>query len=252
VRLKDQASDDFKIDRLIHAAGWHSLLGILTLSALVRFEFDADLVAVGWAALALILVALAWKSGTRLFLHQGLLLAFGVLFRAILHNLYERTYFPAPTGHGRVVTVAAIALLLGLALPFAFSLRRLKVDRNSEQPWYRQLLAALDQRPEQVFFFIPFALLTAMLAVEVRIGMVTLAWGLEAVSVFLFALFVKERSFRLAGLGLLLACVTKIIVRDVWGLAPRDRYLTFIVLGTALLVVSYLYTRYREVLRQYL
>jgi uncharacterized membrane protein len=252
LRLKDQTADHFALERRIHSAAWHSLLGILTLSVLVRFEFDADLVAVGWAALALIWVALAWKSGTRLFLHQGLLLAFGVLFRATLHNLYERSYFPAPFGHGRVVTVGATVALLGLALPFALSLRRLNANRTASGKWYRRFLEALDERPEQVFFFIPFALLTAMLAVEVRIGMVTLAWGLEAVAVFLLALAVKERSFRLSGLGLLLVCVGKIILRDVWGLPPRDRYLTFIVLGTALLLVSYLYTRYRDILRQYL
>jgi len=117
---------------------------------------------------------------------------------------------------------------------------------------FRQVLATLDRRPEQVLFFIPFALLTAMLAIEVRIGLVTLAWGVEAVAVFLIALRTKERSYRLTGLALLLACVAKVVLRDVWGLAPRDRYLTFIVLGAALLTVSYLYTRYREVLRQYL
>jgi hypothetical protein len=251
-RLRDRAADDFAVERRIHAPEWHCFLGMLTLAALMRFELDADLVVVGWAGLALLLVALAWKGGTRLFLHQGLLLAFGVLVRTILHNLYERSYFPAPFGHGPVLTVGVTCALLGLALPFAFSLRSLQVDQTSSAEWYRRFLAGLDQRPEQVFFFIPFVLLTAMLAVEVRIGMVTLVWGVEAVAVFLLALRVKERSYRLAGLGLLLVCVGKIIVLDVWGLTPRDRYLTFIVLGAALLAVSYLYTRYRDVLRQYL
>ncbi|MGO9345194.1 MAG: DUF2339 domain-containing protein [Terriglobales bacterium] len=54
------------------------------------------------------------------------------------------------------------------------------------------------------------------------------------------------------GLGLLLLCVGKILSVDVWRLDPRDRYLTFIVLGAALLLVSFLYTRNREALRQYL
>jgi len=81
---------------------------------------------------------------------------------------------------------------------------------------------------------------------------VTLSWGVEGVAVFLLALWLSERSFRLSGLGLLLLCVGKIIVVDVWRLNPRDRYLTFIVLGIALLLVSYLYTRNRETLRQYL
>jgi hypothetical protein len=44
----------------------------------------------------------------------------------------------------------------------------------------------------------------------------------------------------------------KILLRDVWRLNPSDRYLTLIVLGAVLLLVSYLYTRYREAIRQYL
>jgi len=111
---------------------------------------------------------------------------------------------------------------------------------------------ALGRRPDQVFFFIPFFLLTVLLALEVPKGMVTVAWGMEAVAVFLFALMVGQRSYRLSGLGLLLVCVGKIVVLDVWGLLPRDRYLTFIVLGAALLGVSFLYTRFRETIRQYL
>jgi uncharacterized membrane protein len=113
-------------------------------------------------------------------------------------------------------------------------------------------VAALDHHPEQIFFFIPIFLLTVLLALEMRSGMVTVSWGVEAVAVFVFALWVGQRSFRLTGLGLLLLCVGKIIVVDIWGLTPRDRYLTFIVLGGLLLFVSYLYSRYREALRQYL
>jgi uncharacterized membrane protein len=108
------------------------------------------------------------------------------------------------------------------------------------------------RRPEQLLFFIAIGLLTVLLAVEMRHGMVTLAWGSEGVAVFVLALWLAERSFRLTGLGLLLLCVGKILIVDVWQLDPRDRYLTFIVLGAALLLVSFLYTRNREALRQYL
>ena len=113
-------------------------------------------------------------------------------------------------------------------------------------------LEAVARRPEQALFFLAVGLLSALLAIEMRHGMVTLAWGVEGVAIFLMALWLGERSFRLTGLGLLLLCVAKILLVDVWRLNPRDRYLTFIVLGGALLLVSYLYTRNREALRQYL
>ena len=146
------------------------------------------------------------------------------------------------------VTVA----LLFAALPFAFKLRRSPEDDPAGRGLWGRLFNAFERRPEQVFFFIPFFLLTVLLALEVPKGMVTVAWGVEAVAIFLLALAVGQRSYRLSGLGLLLLCVGKIVVLDVWGLHPRDRYLTFIVLGAALLGVSFLYTRYREAIRQYL
>jgi len=114
------------------------------------------------------------------------------------------------------------------------------------------LRLVFDRHPEQVFFFIPLVLLTALLALETRRGMVTVSWGIEAVGVFLFALWIGQRSYRLSGLALLLLSVGKILAVDVWRLNPRDRYITFISLGCSLLLVSFLYSRHREAIRQYL
>ena len=106
--------------------------------------------------------------------------------------------------------------------------------------------------PEQIVFFVSLLMATTLLAIEMRHGLITVSWGIEGVVVFLFALLVGERSFRLSGLGLLLLCVGKIVIVDVWGLHPRDRYLTFIIMGCALLLVSFLYTRHRDTVKQYL
>lgn len=225
-------------------------LGTVSFASLIRFELEPDWVAAAWAAMAFALLAIAWRSGHRVFLGQGLLVATGVLFRAVLHNLYERSYFPAPVWESRWITVSATVALLLASLPVAFRLRR-KVEEGDRNGILR-LLHGLASRPEQLFFFIAVGLLTALLGIEMRHGMVTLSWGLEGLAVFLLALLVSERSFRLTGLGLLLLCVGKILVDDVWKLNPRDRYLTFIVLGGALLLVSFLYTRNRETLRRYL
>ena len=48
--------------------------------------------------------------------------------------------------------------------------------------------------------------------------MVTLVVGRGGRGGFLLALWLGERSFRLTGLGLLLLCVGKILVDDVWRL----------------------------------
>jgi hypothetical protein len=145
----------------------------------------------------------------------------------------------------------AVAFLFAV-LPLAFRLKRPPEEQSPDRGLLARVFAAFGRRPDQVFFFIPFFLLTVLLALEMRKGMVTVAWGMEAVGIFLLALWLGQRSYRLTALGLLLLCVGKIVVLDVWGLHPRDRYLTFIVLGTALLGVSFLYTRFRETIKQYL
>ncbi|MGA7288297.1 MAG: DUF2339 domain-containing protein, partial [Terriglobales bacterium] len=128
---------------------------------------------------------------------------------------------------------------------------RLRDRAKTEAPTNRWV-GALVRQPEQFMFFAPVLLLTLMLALKMRAGMVTVAWGIEGVLIVLLALAVNERSFRLTGMVLLLVCVGKIMLRDAWGLAPRDRYITFIILGAALLLVSFLYSKYRDAIRQLL
>jgi hypothetical protein len=239
------------VDRRWKATEIVCFLGTFTLAGWARFELNADWVVAAWAAMVWALVAIAWRYGKRIFLHQGLLLALAVLLRATLHNFYQRSYFPAPVGQSRGLTVGVTVALLFAALPFALRLQRSPEHDSVERGRWARAFRALDRHPEQVFFFLPFFLLTVLLALEVPKGLVTVAWGVEAVAVFLLALAVGQRSYRLSGLGLLLLCVGKIVVLDVRNLQPRDRYLTFILLGMALLGVSFLYTRYREAIRQY-
>jgi uncharacterized membrane protein len=249
-RSNDTKATLNKSEQRFHAADLCCWLGTITLAMLMRFEMEADWVAAAWAALALGLMLIAWRSERRVFLYQALLVAAGVLFRTVLHNFYERSYFPASGWESRWITAGTAIGLLFVALPFAFQLRK-KNEPGTETGLVRLLQSAV-RRPEQIFFFAAVGLLTALLALEMRHGMVTLSWGVEGLAVFILALWLGERSFRLTGLGLLLLCVGKILLVDVWGLDPRDRYLTFIVLGAALLLVSFLYTRNREALRQYL
>jgi uncharacterized membrane protein len=249
-RLHEDREGLVESERRFRAADICCWLGTITFAALVRFELEADWVASAWAALAFGLLATAWNSERRVFLYQGLMVAVGVLFRTVLHNFYERSYFPAPGWESRWITVGTSVALLLASLLFAFQLR--KKNEESAETGLVRLLQGIVRRPEQLLFFIAVGLLTVLLAKEMRHGMVTLSWGLEGVAVFVLALWLGERSFRLTGLGLLLLCVGKILLVDVWRLDPQDRYLTFIVLGAALLLVSFLYTRNREALRQYL
>jgi hypothetical protein len=218
---------------------------------LLYFQVPGPWIATAWAVLVFALFAVTVLFDREVFLHQALLLAIATFFRGVMHNLYGASYFTEGNWTGRYLELGSAVLVMLAALPFAFQLRG-RYKPESERGRLRKIMARLAGRPEQVMFFVPVLLLTMMLALKMRAGMVTVAWGIEGVLVMVLALVAKERSFRLSGLFLLLLCVGKILVIDAWQLAPRDRYLTFIVLGLALLGVSFLYSKYREAIRQFL
>ena len=226
-------------------------LGTATLVALFYFQCAIEWVVVPWAALVVVLFGMALLLNRQVFLYQGIVLTLLVFVRALAHNLFGSGYFVERDWQGRYFVLGtAIALLLA-SLVFAFPLReRFRTSPAAEG--ILKILTFFARRPEQLQFFAAIILLTLMLALNMRLGLVTVAWGVEGVLIMLFALAVKERSFRLTGLALLLLCVGKVVAMDVWGLQPRDRYITFIIVGAALLFVSYLYSRYRDAIRQLL
>jgi uncharacterized membrane protein len=250
-RLQDEGHDFLTEDRQVLAGPVMGYLGTTTCATVLYYCLDAGWVAAGWAGLALVLIAVAWTARQDVFLHHSLLLAGSVLFRTTFFDLMESNTAGSPWYLNRSGHVIAAAALLFAAQAFAFPLRSRFAAENGTrrvtEPW-----TLIFQRPEQFFFFIPLALITMLIAKDVSQGRVTMAWGIEAVAVFLFALIVGERSFRLTGLGLLLLCVGKILVLDVWRQDKSDRFVTFIILGIALLLVSFLYTRYSEAIKRYL
>jgi uncharacterized membrane protein len=255
---EDEQSDSISAtERKLKAAEIFAWLGTTTIVLMLRFEPPLDWVATAWAAAAFVLMALAWRTEKRVFAHQAMLLSLGVLFRGVLHNLYERSYFTAPTWErfpwmnwNRVSVVLAVALLFA-GLIFAFKLRR-QGPEDGKRNWLVRTVRFLEARPEQVLFFVPLVLLTAFLAVELRSGMVTVAWTLEAVVIFIFAMRIGERSYRLSAMGLFLLCVGKVATVDIRHMVLRDKAITFMLLGAMLLTVSILYNKYREKVRQYL
>jgi hypothetical protein len=251
-RTPEQSDAAFDLDRRLRVGEIHCFFGTITFAALMRAELDAQWVVAGWAAMIVLLLALARQWRLKIFLVQSVLLGAAVLGRGVLYNFLEHSYFASGIWSSRPAAVGVTVGLLFISLVFAFPLRSRTEDLEGGAGEIQRAVTAFIRRPEQFFFFLAVLLLTVLLTLDLRSGMVTLAWGGEAVGIFLLALAVGERSFRLTGLGLLLLCVGKIVLVDVWELHGTDRYLTLIGLGMALLLVSALYTRYREAIHRYL
>jgi hypothetical protein len=231
-------------------------------SALVTGLFYLELperwLAAGWAGFALLLAAFALvRDGARI-RRKALLLALLAAGRGIVVNLgsagnwlYLNGTSAAGAGvnwgpdWGRSAFFVAVGLL-AVAVPVGFVLRRRELAGGGGA------FGAVLRRPEQVFFFAVLAMLAVWVPVDFHQGTLTMAWSGLGVAVFLMALAVGERSFRLSGLGLLLLGVAKLLAVDVWGLPSVQRYLLLIGVGVALLLVSFLYSRFGNRLKEYL
>lgn len=230
-----------RFERLAGAATAWFALG--TVAALLYFSLRPAWVAIGGAGLVVVALLLARLLGRPLFRAQAMALIVVTAGRALAFNVLSAVPLSAGFTEGRIFTVAAVCAVLFAALPMAYALRKQPLAEASRQPaWFRALLA----HPEQVLFFAALAVLFGFVPMQLRAGMITIGWSVLGLLTFVFALAVGERSFRLCGLGLLLLGVGKILAVDVWHASPIDRYITLIVMGAALLLVSFLYSRYRE------
>ena len=211
--------------------------------ALLYYELAPEWIIAGWALVVVALMVATLILDKEVFLEQTALLTVGIVVRGLAHNVFDSSYFISGGWCGKFSVLSLTSALLFAALPIAFRIR----SRYQERPrgsFLAHYLAA--RRPDQILFFAPLLLIVVTIAVKLDPGMVTLAWGIVGLLVILFGLFASQRSYRLTGLTLLVLCIGKIVFRDAWHLDERSRYITFIVLGTALILVSALYSKYRD------
>lgn len=244
-----------RIDRIAGIVfAWCSVIAAATL---LYFELQPAWVVLAWTVLAIALLALATSLKRPIFVAQSLVVLAAVAVRAIGWHLFSPAPLATTLTTSRVFTIGLTSALLLLALPLAFHLRshftQSRLTHETSSPLqalstFAGPITALLHHPEQPFYFVPLTLLTLLLYVHFSGGRITIAWVVLGLCAFLFALTVKERTYRLSGLGLLLLAVAKVLAWDVWHASPTDRYLTLIIMGASLLLVSFLYSRYKETL----
>jgi hypothetical protein len=243
------------------AGSLFSWCGLIAAGTLIYFEIQPGWIILAWTALAFVLLALSSALKRTIFIAQSLVVVLFVVARGVAYHLFYPTPLATTFTTSRVFTIGLTSAMLLAALPLAFYLRRYftslqaptdlssRPERSAaERPASipPSTLNLILHHPEQPYFFAPLLHLTLLLYVHLSGGRITIGWVALGVVTFLFALAVGERSYRLSGLGLLMLGVAKVLAWDVWHVPPTDRYLTLIVMGASLLLVSFLYSRFRE------
>jgi uncharacterized membrane protein len=80
----------------------------------------------------------------------------------------------------------------------------------------------------------------------------TASWSALAFAFIGSGVFLRERTYRWTGLGILGAALGRIVLFDVWELETFYRVLSFMALGIVLVVLGFIYNKYQEKLREWL
>jgi len=208
--------------------------GAILIVFLVRFELGTTMAVVGWAIFGFVLLWFGHRLDKPDLLWQSYALAIWTFLRSWTTNFYiPESLMGMPA---RVLTGAIV-----IATFYASELLSPR-DRN----------AAFHVRARTFFSVLATVLLSALLYYEVSGSLLTVAWGVEGIALLLAGFPLRERSLRLAGLALFFFCIGKLFIYDLSKLETGYRILSFGVLGLLLVGASWVYTRFREQLKQLL
>lgn len=82
---------------------------------------------------------------------------------------------------------------------------------------------------------------------QYKLGL-SVVWGVFALGLIVYGIWKKQRYVRLAAMVLLIVTLLKLFIYDLAGAGTIIKTVSFISLGVILLLISYLYNRYKEVL----
>jgi hypothetical protein len=241
--------------------------GTTALLAMLRFELITEWVAVAWAVVIVALYFAGRKLQLPMLNHQAFAVTLLVGVRCAFDNFYQTG--PLWITNTRTVTVTLAAAMMYALLTLALIEKRKAAKDGAQKAmpqlaeskwrvirWVQKGFRWMDANPQQLYFFVPTVLLTVLLSLEMSQNYrsyLTASWGLEAFLIFVVALKLGERTFRWFSLGLLLLCVGRVVAVDIPGIEnPLGRIVSLMGLGAALLLVSFLYARNKELFRKYL
>jgi hypothetical protein len=224
----------------------YSYAAAVLLVILARFELTRSLTVLAWAALGFILLTLGIFLRDRDLRIQSSLIAILTVWRSWSTNFFLiGSLYGIPERLATTVPVIALLFISQLLCLY----RRELFHKPAEA---QRGLARLDAHVQGIFSILGGFLLATLLFFEVRGNLLTVAWTIEGLGLMAAGFLLRERTLRLSGLGLFAVCLFKVFVIDLRGLETIYRIFSFIVLGIILLLVSFAYTKYKDLIKRYI
>ncbi|MFH0926468.1 MAG: DUF2339 domain-containing protein [bacterium] len=222
-----------------------SWLLAIVLVSWFRFEFLIVWRPIGWSLLMTGLLILGIIFSVRSFRFQSY-----VLMPIIAIRLFANSWqITASTFSGGIRFTADFLTILFFVISYIIC--KFKKEFLSQQDSIN-FNNIIETHIASVIAIIISLIIALLLYLETEGNFLTAFWAVEGFILLVVGMLVKERIFRWSGLLLFIVCIVKAFLVDMRGLEPVYRIVSFIGLGLVLLVVSYLYSRYKDKLTEIL
>lgn len=212
---------------------------------LVWYEVSKALVAPVWGLIAVAYSLRGVFSKKDHYLSISSIAAVAAAMRGIFVNVVQSKYLVGAESP-LIYSVATIAMLFSGNIFYLVSKSVKSGIAGSDEGGIKRFLHS----SRLVYGFTATVLLTVLLAVKLTGVLLTVSLGIEGMLLLLAGFGLKDKEWRIFGLVILLMTLAKAFLVDLRQLSTLYYILSLIVLGIALLFVSYLYTKHKDKIKK--
>lgn len=243
---KPEMTKQLKLWTHIHPLFWEGLvaLSIFTIALEVPLMWHPP----AWiaAAVALLFAGNIWKS----MLSRFRLYALMLFWLAAFHIGFISSTQAGPSQYWLdqewVGGLAGIFLQLLFVVFFHHRGDLASVMFPFDAPRFTRLIAAVSRRVNLWIYYPFFIAIALFLYWSFDSAILTLLWVAEAFSIFVLSVILKENHFRYLSMAALIGCLLRLVFYDLARTGTITRALVFLGVGSIMLVMNYLYGRYKE------
>ena len=239
----------------------YSIAPVVLVTVLLMLELPGAWLTMGWSMEAVVIMVLGAFVSER-YRVLGNFFACIVLGKLLILDAFVLRRYSSGLAPGELLLSAFVPAIIFLSTATALAAARpTKIAEDAvkeRQDWGDNTLWRFLEKEQVSYYTGPtwriYLLVSVIVtciypALELQNELISIAWTLEAVVILLLGFSYKSGYVRTIGIGLFIITILKVFTLDVSKLETIYRILSFLILGFILLVVSYLYSKYRDKLK---
>lgn len=215
----------------------HLYLTLLFLTLAIPIQLNDELVTVMWALETVILTILSFRLNMNILRNSSYVVGGITALKTFFVDALELQKFDWANILGSTRFFAYISAIV------AFYIVAWYMENNKE------VLRMDETFVPEVYTWAGIFFLTLLIMMEMQGLWISLGWTVLALAILVCGFNFKRKELRLQGIILFGITIFKVFLVDTSHLSTLHRTISFIVLGAILLLVSFVYTRYKDRLR---